>query len=465
VTTPSPGICPARRRRTTRPDASAGLKGCCGRAVSGPGPAQYSSHPLLDWPPSKPVRWGWPALPATSILLVDSDQSSADAIASALRSSGHDVALTHDNREAREGLAGRRLLIISAQRQRARRLELLREVRGDLATAAFPVLVIVGPEVAEERVSWFEAGADDVLVRPFDPRELEARVDALLVRYVKSQELSTGEDAVGPAHHLIAFVGAKGGVGTTTVAVNVARAMAEIRPDGVAIVDTDIQRGQVATHLDLTPRTNVADLAEDDQALAQPEMLDQYLVRHASGLAVLASPGTPDMEGVVGGEALRKVLTLLGQKREIVVVDAGSRIDERLNTTLEVADEVVFVMAPDIASLRAMKSLVQSLGHAGAAVSRTTFVLNHQYQQELLKRPAVENVLGARLGFELPYDSVLYQKAVNQGVPLVRGAPGSAPARAFQDLAAYLLAPRDEAAPQVRPTSGRQRLAAALKRP
>jgi hypothetical protein len=74
-------------------------------------------------------------------------------------------------------------------------------------------------------------------------------------------------------------------------------------------------------------------------------------------------------------------------------------------------------------------------------------------------------VLGARLGFELPYDSVLYQKAVNQGVPLVRGAPGSAPARAFQALAAYLLAPRDDAAAQVRPTSGRQRLAAALKRP
>jgi pilus assembly protein CpaE len=403
-------------------------------------------------------------LPATSILLVDSDQSSAEDIASALRSSGHDVAVTHDNREAREGLAGRRLLIISAQRQRARRLELLREVRGDVATAAFPALVIVGPEVAEERVSWFEAGADDVLVRPFDPRELEARVDALLVRYVKSQEL-TGENGAGRSRHLIALVGAKGGVGTTTVAVNLARAIAEIRPEAVGIIDMDIQRGQVTTHLDLTPRANVAELAQDEQALSHPELMDQYLVRHASGLAVLASPAAQELESSVTGEVLRKILAQLAATREVIVVDAGSRIDERLNVILELADEVVFVVAPDIASLRAMKSLVQSLGHAGAAVSRTTFVLNHQYQQELLKTPAVENVLGARLGFELPYDSVLYQKAVNQGVPLVRGAPGSGPARAFQQLAAYLLSPHDQEAPEVRPTSGRQRLAAVLKRP
>jgi pilus assembly protein CpaE len=382
-----------------------------------------------------------------------------------LRSSGHDVAVTHDNREAREGLAGRRLLIISAQRQRARRLELLREVRGDLATAALPVLVIVGPEVAEERVSWFEAGADDVLVRPFDPRELEARVDALLVRYVKSQELTGTEEGALRPRHLIALVGAKGGVGTTTVAVNLARAMAEIRPEAVGIVDMDIQRGQVSTHLDLTPRTNIADLAEDEQALAQPDLIDQYLVRHASGLAVLASPGAQEQEATVTADALRTILTRFSEKREILVVDSGSRIDDRLNVMLELADEVVFVVAPDIASLRAMKSLVGSLGSVGAGVSRTTFVLNHQYQQELLKRPAVENVLGARLGFELPYDSVLYQKAVNQGVPLVRGAPGSPPARAFQQLAAYLLSPHDQAAPEVRPTSGRQRLAAVLKRP
>jgi pilus assembly protein CpaE len=402
-------------------------------------------------------------LPATSILLVDSDQASADAIASALRASGHEVAVTHDNREARQGLAGRRLLIISAQRQRARRIELLREVRGDLATTALPVLVIVGQEVAEDRVAWFEAGADDVLARPFDPRELEARVDALLVRYTRSQELTT-EDGGGRARHLIAFVGAKGGVGTTTAAVNVARAMAEIRTDAVAIVDTDIQRGQVGTHLDLTPKTTLVDLAEDEQALREPDLLAQYLVRHSSGLALLGAPGSPDPEDSVTGDVLRKILTQLRENREIVVVDAGSRIEPRMTVTLELADEVVFVLAPDIASLRAMKSLVQALGQTGASVSRTTFVLNHLYEQELLRTPAVENVLGARLGFELPYDSILYQKAVNQGVPLVRGAPGSGPAKAFQELAAMLLRPRGEAAPEVRPTTGRRRLATVLKR-
>jgi pilus assembly protein CpaE len=425
--------------------------------------AKYSSGPLLDSPRPR-VPQGVRSLPATSILLVDSDRSSAESIAEVLRTSGHTVAVANDYKSARTLVSGRRVVILVGSTRRTRALDLCREIRASHATAMLPILAIVAPEAATERVRWFDAGADDVLVQPFDERELEARIEALLVRFERSQQLQTPDKPATASRRVLTFLGAKGGVGTTTAAVNAGRAIVDLRPKSVAIADLDLQRGQVATLLNLTPQGSIVQAAQDGEAISDASVFGSYLERHPSGLDVLAAPSDATAESEITVEQLRAVVAHLTASHEIVVIDAGSRIDERTLAAVELADDVVFVFAADMASLKALKMLVRGLGGTGAAMSRTTFLLNHIHAREQLKRPEIEGIIGARIGFELPYDGELYQMAVNHGVPLLRGAPDSGPANAFRELGAFLVGEHTDAEDDGRVAGRRRRLAEVLRR-
>ena len=122
----------------------------------------------------------------------------------------------------------------------------------------------------EERIAFLEAGADDVMARPFDAREMEARVEALLLRFQRSKDLAPIISADGltlaRARRTVAVYSPKGGVGTTTVATNIAIAAVAKRPDRVVLVDFALQFGGVATLLDLDPKQTIADVVRDEIA-------------------------------------------------------------------------------------------------------------------------------------------------------------------------------------------------------
>jgi MinD-like ATPase involved in chromosome partitioning or flagellar assembly len=117
------------------------------------------------------------------------------------------------------------------------------------------------------------------------------------------------------------------------------------------------------------------------------------------------------------------------------VIDAGSWLDERTMTTFEHAETVIFTVCPEIGALKALHGLLDYLNEAGSVAAKSTFVLNNQFAREMLRLRDVESALGTRVATELPYDPFLYLKAVNEGVPIVLGAPNSLPAERFQKLA------------------------------
>jgi MinD-like ATPase involved in chromosome partitioning or flagellar assembly len=123
---------------------------------------------------------------------------------------------------------------------------------------------------------------------------------------------------------------------------------------------------------------------------------------------------------------------------DLVVIDAASTLDERSNAAFEAADVVVFTTVPEIAGLKAVHALLESLSETGAAVGKTLFVLNHVYGREMLKLQDIENSLAAKITIEIPHEPILYLKAVNEGIPVVRGAPRSAPDERLRRLAAIV---------------------------
>ena len=128
------------------------------------------------------------------------------------------------------------------------------------------------------------------------------------------------------------------------------------------------------------------------------------------------------------------------------MIDAGSELDERSLAVLERAEAVLVPIVPEIGALKALHSLLEYLTEVGSAAAAATFVLNHLFAREMLSMKQIEAAIGTKIEAEIPYDPGLYLKAINEGIPIVRSAPTSAPARALARLAGIAIGKPDEAA-------------------
>ncbi|HET7636506.1 MAG TPA: hypothetical protein VFK93_02380 [Candidatus Limnocylindria bacterium] len=313
---------------------------------------------------------------------------------------------------------------------------------GGMRTAApipTPILVVARAGDVEARIAFLEAGADDVVAEDFAPSELDARIEALLIRSGRLRPDT--EDRAASAANLVTFLSPKGGVGTTTLAVNTAVLLAmgadaatPVRPR-VLLVDMDLQFGQVATHLNINPRFDLGGLAGDEPALNDPDLAASYLSEHSSGLSVLAAPVSPEADFRVTLDHVERIIGLLRPRFDVILVDSGSRLDQRTLWLLEQADTHVFVIFPEIAALRASSLLLGFLAETAALRARTLFVVNHIFPKELLKTRDIENLLRTRPAAEIPYTEVEMIRAVNEGIPVVMSRRTSPAAMAIERLA------------------------------
>lgn len=394
----------------------------------------------LGHPDSLPNTYLGESVPASTVLLLDADQTYAETIAKGLTSVGYTVTVATDADDAFNKTPDHHLVILDVVNGPRSAADLCREIRNTPTMAAIPVLCIGQSDDVEERIRFLEAGADDVIAKPFDPRELEARVEALLLRFQRSKDLAPVVSADGltlaRARRTVVCFSPKGGVGTTTIAVNVAVTAAARRPGQVLLIDLDLQFGGVATHLNLTPRQTLADVSREAAALREPELLRSYATHHQSGLHVIAAPETPEMAELVTPHHIEQLMNVALEAYELVVVDAGSYLDERVMTAFERAETVVLPVYPEIGALKSMHALLDYLNEAGTVAAKSMFVLNNMFARDILRLRDIESALGQRIAADLPYDPFLYLKAVNEGVPVVLGAPRTAPAEQLVKLCA-----------------------------
>ena len=410
---------------------------------------------------------------SSRVLLLSLNGAAREIIVQALKETG--AALTvHDDpaAAAREALA-HQLLIADAESDEAegRLVQGLRVAAEGAGDARPRLLAIAHSDDVEQRVTLLEAGADDVLVQPFDPRELEAMVEALLlqaapVRQLALQEAGTGGDEGDGGRRegrVFVFAAAKGGVGSTTLAVNTALALAETAKSGVALADLDFHHGQVATFLDVQATSTTADLARDEQALADVSLLWQSGVSHASGVHVFAAPSRPDLGASVDHGQAVAVLHALRQAFPFVVIDAGSVVEWRSLALMDAADRVVITLTPEIPSLRVLHGALEVLSEGETATERTLFVLNNLSPRQVVSPDQIGEHLAVKIALEMPHDGELFQDAANEGEPVITRAPRSPQAQAFRRLAGMLRG-EAEAAGESAEQPRRGRLGGLLKR-
>jgi pilus assembly protein CpaE len=379
---------------------------------------------------------------ASRVLLLAADGQTSDDIVQPLEERGVSVSVAREPASALQRLGEHQLIILDAP-DSASLAMLCRRINDEAGSKHPPILAVAHTPEVEARVQLLEAGADDVIARPIDPRELEALVEALLLRAPGSARAEGGQTPVTPRPdgapgRVIAFSSAKGGSGSTTLAVNTALILAEMAPGSVAIADFDMYHGQVATHLDIYPRSSTAALAREDHDELNPELFQEAGRQHSGGLTVFGGPYRPDDALDITGSQL---ITLVEQMRALygtLIIDAGNVLDVRTLELLDRVDALALVMTPDIPSLRLLHACLQVLSESGSAADRSLFVVNQIYPRPMIDGDQIEEHLGIKIGHEIPYDGEGFLKSVNEGQPLVTTAHRSAATVALRKLAALL---------------------------
>jgi pilus assembly protein CpaE len=239
-----------------------------------------------------------------------------------------------------------------------------------------------------------------------------------------------------PGRMVVVF-STKGGVGKSTLAINLAVTLARRTPDRVALVDADVNFGDVAVMLGIPPQHTVADAVASVQ-LGDVELLRSLMTRHESGCLVLPAPTEPLLDAPIPGNELVEVCSSLQSICGYVVVDTPTQFDDSVLALVEAADDVLLVGSMDIPSVKNLKIGMRALDLAGIAGPKMRLVLNRANTQVKLDVREIEQVLGMRADFPIPSD-IAVPIAVNAGVAVVDQQPKAAVTRAIGQIAAQLM--------------------------
>ena len=267
------------------------------------------------------------------------------------------------------------------------------------------------------------AGAREFLVKPFSSDELTASIRQVwsrekekLSRYapvVATQEISNGS---GEPASVVAVFSPKGGVGRTTISVNLAVAAAQTGKR-VALVDASFQFGDVGVLLNLNPRNkSIADLAGELQA-GEAESLDAFMITHSSGVKVLLAPPSPEQAELIGPTSVKKVLQGLRGMFDLVVVDCPSSFNEPTLAVLDEADLILTLLTLEITSVKNMRLFLEVCEQLGYGPDKIRLVLNRADSTLGIRVADVEHSIGRKVDHTIVSDgrSVVY--ALNRGVP------------------------------------------------
>lgn len=269
------------------------------------------------------------------------------------------------------------------------------------------------------------AGFREFLLWPIDEEQLGLAIGRL-VKAAPNQ---------GPSGKLVCVMGPSGGCGATTLSTNLACELVQLSRRGAAVVDLDLAFGHVATMLDITPQFTLADLCQTLDSI-DPSMVEKALLKHDSGLKVLARPQHFEQAGEISAANTVNVLNLLCDMFEYVVCDGPSRYDAAGPAILDLADVGIMVVNLAVPSVRNTSRIIQELTKQGYNLNRLKIVVNrHTTDTAILDVEDLEECLAKKVDFLLPDDPKHVSAAINMGRPLPMSAPKSKIRDAIRTLA------------------------------
>src|SRR3954447_3972037 len=369
------------------------------------------------------------------VLVVAAQPAIQLQISNMLRRDGHHIVTASDAQEGLRRWAADRpqLITLDNDLPGPSGLELVARIRGAEPRGTHtPIVVLGGSNDSALKVQALRAGADDYMGKPVHPQVLSASVRGLLARPARANATARRQ-TIGSVH---AYYGGKGGVGTTTVAINTAIALQRELKRSVALVDANLQFGDHRVFLDLAAEgRSIVDAISPTTIDA--DVLTRVMVRHVSGVDVLLAPPTPEAAELVSAEQhhVLRIVEVLRTLYDYVVVDMDERLDDHMLDVIGTADRLVVVMTADLSSLKNVRLVLETLAQLGVPDERLMLVLNRANAFTGISPKSVESVLKKPIAQQIVNDYRSAISALNSGTPFMTGKPDSAVARAVVDLA------------------------------
>jgi pilus assembly protein CpaE len=275
----------------------------------------------------------------------------------------------------------------------------------------------------------FDAGADDLLTLPLSSDQIVFSLEKVMAR----RRSATLDTAVCP---MICVLGPKGGTGKTLTACNLASALA-LAGKRTAIIDLDLQFGDVGIAFGLAPDRTMHDLARLGGSI-DPEKVDGFLIEHPAGVRVLLGPRRPDQAAAIGVDFLRDVYAAIRTSNDFVVVDTAPGFTPEVIASIDTSSDLCVVGMLDALSLKDTKLGLETLELMGYDGSNIRLVLNRADTKVGITHSDMEKVLGRRPDVFVPSDADV-PRSVTDGKPIVLGNEKSPVAKSYRTLAGLYL--------------------------
>jgi pilus assembly protein CpaE len=327
------------------------------------------------------------------------------------------------------------LVLVAVEEPVARAVQTIKAVRDIRPTAP----IIAYSSVTELRVvrQAMQAGVKDILAAPLKAGELLAAIETAMAGSEEEQERFKPEAASNgkrkSAGTVLTVFGAKGGIGKTTIATNLAAAIAQDTDSSVLVMDLDTRFGDVAILLDVEPRHTVAELASQVATLDR-ETFRSALIRHASGAYVLPSPKHPKEWQQIEAEQIKELVRLAARIFDYVILDTPGAFNDIVGTAIQVATEVLVITSVDMASIKDTSFVLDLLDAESFPDERLLLTVNHANGANTIRAGDIERVLRKQAYWEIPHDSAV-TLATQVGAPVVLARPRSRAAKSFAGLA------------------------------
>jgi pilus assembly protein CpaE len=394
------------------------------------------------------------------VLLIDDEQFYFKLIRKTLKEAEYELEYAQSGSE---GLAkipafNPDLLIVDLKLPEMDGFQILERMRRDQKFSHIPVIVITAQHELSEKLKAFELGADDYLVKPFQPEELVARM-GILARRGKAMQIAQQMDTKNKTHGaLITVHSLRGGLGCSSIVVNLGLAFHKLWSKPTLLVDGVLTAGQVALMLDAKPSATWENLVGVETDFIDDNVVNEMMCSHKSGVRYIASPRYPIAADTFSHDALKLFVGGLRNSNDFVLVDASHDFSDMAIHMLSMSSTILLVMAPEMASLRTTMSALEIYDRLGIPLEKVKIVLNNNSSSPAIKQVQLEKVLKRNFDFVLPYEAGEVNRALNFGQPFILSNPDLAICLNLEKMAYALTDDSLKALPPVAPSAAWKRV-------
>ncbi len=376
------------------------------------------------------------------ILIIDDDLDTLRLVGLMLQKEGYQIVAAHNGKQgllkAQEETPD--LVLLDVMMPEMDGYEVARRLRQNPETAGAPILMFTAKAQLDDKVTGFDAGADDYLTKPTHPTELHAHVKALLARTVKTEKEEI--ELMDQRAFAVGVVSVRGGLGVSSISLNLASYLSSLGGEETILAELIPGMGSIGRELGFTSFDEVTKLLEGQPEDITKEKVKETVVEHASGLQLLLASEQPkDM--VLLGSAVLQVATVFSRLRSMtdyLITDFGAGLPPVSQVLLPQCDQVVVVVEASSNSLAQAKRLLENLVNLGVESERIIVVLNNRMSSDkILSMSQAKERIGFPVSVTITPAPELFFQAARQNTTAILHQPESVTAQQFQKMGAIIV--------------------------